>query len=486
MNKYVCHPSGNDLNGGGYDLSLYVGTWAQWHDDFDALSVQTGLTVSENGGGVRITGTFSSSYLGVIVYCNFAAVYPDGRYAITEASDTYIELALPFTDLDSVNVRVGGAILSPKQACDLGNGTDGHEVLFPCNQTNGTIHEVDGTANNITMATEGATLNIYGVDEATGVLLTTDDSNDWPAIKAKDGSSWTANTGMFTSTATLCYSKVDKILFDGNSLVLRVLYFGDGSTDHVQVSWGGVFVKNSKSDGYGVYANGYLDPLSTVSGINTLRIDNCHFGVFAGRPISCRIRSYLWLSNCDYGVYDNANNLDYVLLYANGIIYSGNDVGLYRRRTNAVSTTRMTFINNAIDVQLYKYSTEAAKTSIQNCLFYNSGVGGKIIDSDDNGTYLSCELVNCVLGNVTNGSDTSRFSGITPTRIDCEYIQANPFMDSATGDLRLNPAFADLAKIFDFNKQVNNIGATSMAEPAAGGGSVFKGINDNTLIRAIQ
>jgi len=125
----------------------------------------------------------------------------------------------------------------------------------------------------------------------------------------------------------------------------------------------------------------------------------------------------------------------------------------------------MTFVNNAIDLKVDAYGTTNYAHHFYNSVFWNSLVTGKIL-SVDNDTYVDVGFFNCVFG-TANGA--IEFSGITPTEIDCERITANPFMDSANGDYRLNPDFINLSKIYDWTKQVNNIGATSVAEPVSSG-----------------
>lgn len=484
MNKYVCHPNGNDLNGGGFYASV-AGTptppdWSAWHNNFEPKAIVNDCAIhSWSTGVVEIysAGNFSSSMAGVLVYCDFSdATYEDGRYLIVEASSDYIRLSLPYvSDTPTVNVRVGGALLSPKAACDLGNGEYGHEVLFPCNQTTQTINEVDGTTNAVVMATEGATLNIYGVDEATGVLITSEDSNDWPVIKGVG--SWTDNTGMFTSTAALCYSKVDKILFDGNTLVPRVVYLGDTSTDKTMLSWGDVTIKKSKSNGTGLYAIANLSYFhyNPVEYIKRLVVDSCYNGIDIATQSSRYWPSinYMWINNCsNYGLNFNQVTLpSYLQMHTKNILVSNCAVGIFEYRYDLHWDCLTTFVGNVVDIKVNKYSTTNFNHIIKNCLFYNSNASGKILDVDDD-NYVDATFVNCVFGDVDDASDMSRFSGITPTRIDCEYIQANPFVDSANEDYRLNPAFVDLAKIYDWTKQVNNIGATSVAEPVGGSGGV--------------
>jgi len=475
INKYVCHPDGNDLNGGGFLLTSETVTWSSWHSSFAPVKIQAGCTISDNGGGkCRLTsiGNLSSLYKDILVYCDFSATYTDDRYMIIAADANYIDIDLAFdVNVPTADVRIGGAVKSPKLACTLGNTTTGEEVLFPCNQTTQTINEVDGTANAINMSVENATLNIYGVDEATGIAITSEDSNDWPVIQAKTESTWTDNTGMFTSTAALCYSKVDKILFDGNNIVPRVIFLDNDNTDYCILQWGRVEIKSSKSDGYGCLINGYteLNSFSIANadyGIKKLKIDDCHIAFFPVSRQTCPI-SELWLDGNHYGIYSGTSII--AINQIRTVILSNHTIAAIRvNRYDSYIRCCMTFINNAIDLKVDAYSTINYIHNFYNSVFWNSSPTGKILEVD-NDTYVDVGFYNCVFGDVNDASDMSRFSGITPTRIDCEYIQADPFMDSANGDYRLNPAFPDLSKIYDWTKQVNNIGATSVAEPVSNG-----------------
>lgn len=112
-NTLIVHTDGDVHNGGGY-TDAYAGNWSNWHSSFDALIIQAGCTISDNGSGnIRITsaGSFGAAVVGLLVYCNFSATYDNGRYEITEVNADYIDIDLAYsTDIPTVDVRVGGAL----------------------------------------------------------------------------------------------------------------------------------------------------------------------------------------------------------------------------------------------------------------------------------------------------------------------------------------------------------------------------------------
>lgn len=488
MNRYICHPNGNDLNGGGFDFSSYSGTWAQWHNNFAALVVQANCAVGNNGSGkIRITSQGSTDFANVpefvIMHCDFTAIYDDGRYVVLSVGNDYIDIGVDYVSDTTVTVRVGGAILSPKEACALGYSTSLNEVLFPCNQTTQTINEVDGSDNSVTLQTEGSTIIMYGVNDTTGVLLEFDDL--WPVIQAKTGTTWSSGTILFhmqdgvTSGTTLeCYFNCDKINFDGNYLTPVVLQLGDSQSDKIFVKIGDIEVYNSKSDGTGMLVNAYLSNSvadETIYYVNTIKISDCGTGLSPGSRNWPPIKKYIWVDNCS--VFGVTFSLCYYSAYLQGygskFIFSNNAIAIYYYRHSKLWISPSLFINNDVDFYCKKYSSTFAFYVARNCLFYNDATGGKIFSTDDDGTYVTAEFENCVLGKLTDSTDNSRWNGIVPTLKNCRYINSDPLMDkdSDPPDYRLNPSSDAFEDCYDWNDWIQHITAVGVAEPASGGGS---------------
>lgn len=475
---FVLHPDGNDLNGGGYyDDSVTVPDWTDWHSSFDAVASQSGCAISDSGGTVRITvtGAFTSALVNTLVNCDFSDTYEDGRYAITAAGTNYIEIPVAYSsDVPTVTVYIGGAIKSPDEACALAYGTNGDVLLLPANQTTQTVNEVDGSDNQILCVTEGAKLDMYSVDDSTGVKVTSDDSNDWAVIKAKTGSTWAANSAMLYmqsgiggDTSNDTTFKADKIVFDGNILTPRIVQFGDNSGDIVNLYIGDIVIQNSKSDGVGWYGNAYYYVgESRNKYIRSIKIDNCQIGLYnAGARTLPNVLNYFWINNCSYGMQQWLVSIQGAFNNTIRYIITNCTIGLSVSRYDMMINCGCLFADNTTDIKITAYSSAASANIVRNCLFFNDNASGYIFDGN-NDALVSLEFHNCVLG-TANGA--AIYKDIEPTLTNCQTISADPFMNKATGDYRLNPAFADLAKIWDWDSMTNVIGATTPAEPAAGG-----------------
>jgi len=486
LNKYICHPNGNDLNGGGF-YATTGGTptppaWSDWHNNFAPTAIVNNCSIESWGASsVKIVseGAFSASMVGSLVYCDFSDTYNDGRYVVVIANTDYIGIGLAYSSaVPTVNVRVGGAIKSPKEACALGNGTSDDEVLFPCNQSTPTIHEINGSSNNIALLTNDYTLNAYGVDEATGVAIISKDSTKWPVIKAKDGSSWTYDVAMLSATASPIYVKLDKLLFDGNQLATVGIRLGDNSADIINIYFGDIEVKNmvntvtnalpSPITGKAILAVGYLCNNSNFPEeyINSLKISNCGIGINPGTRTWPPVKNLIIDSCTCCAIFQFGVGVNYLFQQILRTVLSNNAIGIYKHRYNLFINNPITFIGNGIDIYFDKYSTFTFLAKICNCLFFNDNAEGKIVNVISNSSTVIFD--NCVLG-TANGAVID--SGVTSTKIDCELIHSNPLMSDS--DLRLNPAFEDFSKIYDYSKTFNYIGATSIAEPVGGGGGCF-------------
>ena len=475
MNKYVCHPNGNDLNGGGYKStagSPEPPAWSAWHNAFDAVAIANTCTVSDSSGTVKIdsVGSFASSMIGCLVYCDFDGVYDDGRYLIYDAGDDFIKINVVYISVASVNVRVGGAIKSPAAACTLAYGTDGNELLFPANQTTQTENLVNGSANQVLVLNTGGTIDMYSVDESTGVRLTTTDSTKWAVIKAQDSSSWSSNTALMQinggSSSVYPTFKCDKILFDGNYLTPIVLVLSDGASGYIYMNCGDIEVKNSiESTGSGVLQNGFVIASLYDNGLNikTLKISSCAKALFVGRP-SFTVRNYVHIDDCEIGI----NLLTAPLHYVdplNNVIISNCAKGLYHvSKSSYVCNARFTFVNNDIDLDIVWNYGSGNYIMFSRCVFEHSAGGGYVVNIASNSGAAILTLQDCVYSDEATLTDSD-----VPTLINCQTIHGYPFVD--TGDYRLNPAFADLDKIYDWDKVTNVIGATTRSEPACGGGS---------------
>ncbi len=315
----------------------------------------------------------------------------------------------------------------------------GSVLLCPANQTTQTVNEVDGSANAITLTTPGYTINIRGVNDQTGELLS--DSDLFPVIKAKDGSTWAANTILFCMLAGSPGSvgsatcKLDKIIFDGNNLAPRVVHLGDNTNDVVYCYWGTVYIRNSQLslNGYNLYLAGYIAYGNAYA--HRLYISGGGVGLSSTRPIM-RVYELLHIDGCMYGMYMNSG--DMTTPYSttcNRMIISHCAVGIRNNNYDFTFFHDITFVNNVIDLQMLRYSATLYTKRFVNCLFFNDNPSGNIVQVD-NSTYVAVIFENCVLG-TANGAVID--SGVTSTRINCRYITSDPFMDKANGDYRLNP-----------------------------------------------
>jgi|GEM_PF-3300593 len=460
-NNIILHPSGADTNGGGY-TSNYTGTWAEWHNNFSYQATYAGGTITQgNNGKCRITcGTNLSVYpkQGMLVYLEAQTYYASGHYEVTadiEDGD-YFDINLDYVSNDSVsNITIGGALKTPSVAALLAYDSSGSKLLLPANQTTQTINEVDGSANQVLLVTQGYTIDIQGVNDTTGQLLSDDDL--FPKIKAKTGSTWGANTVMFymqsgvgddTVQTTQC--KIDKVNFDGNNITPYVVRIGDYSNDYIICTWGTVEIINSipnSASYYCLYVNAYTyADINTAGRFKKIYIANGGVGFATVRPFS-PIMEQIHIDNCYYGLsVSNAYITTFTNVYINRMIISNCAVGIFTNRYSQFLCGRFIFVNNTIDMIMNKYSTTMFAKYIHNCLFYNDKSNGKIVSVDDS-NYVTVAFDNCVLG-VSNGAVID--SGVTSTKTNCTYITSDVFMDKANGDYRLNPNAVEFSKVYNW------------------------------------
>lgn len=479
-NSIVLHPSGADTNGGGF-TDNYAGTWSGWHTNFAAQASYAGGTATASSGKVRITcGTNLSVYPqeGMLVYVEFQTYYSSGHYEVlsTIEDGDYFDIDLDYTDDDACSlVVVGGALKTPSVAALLAYDDQGSQLLLPANQTTQTVNEVDGSANQVLLVTAGYTMDIKGVDDTTGVLLEYDDL--WPVIQAKTGSTWAANSIMFYMQSTsgddsvnTTKLKLDKIIFDGNSLVPKVVQTGDSSNDYVNLYCGDFTIKGSLSTGYGWLANAYNYVTSFIEYAGNIYITDCAYGYSPnGSRALPKIKS-LHINNCSVaGLYCGLSSVSSTLASPiKKVILSNNAIGMNNARYSVYLAHSITFVNNVIDILANKYSTESATKTYQNFLIYNDNASGKIVSCDDN-TLVSVEFKNCVLG-VANGAVIDY--GITSTKTECVLITSDPFVNKANGDYRLKPEATEFDKVYDWETG-EFYGALGPAEPASSGGGGF-------------
>lgn len=468
---YVLHPGGADTNGGGYTAN-YSGSWDQWHSSFGPIDIANDATITNNGSGkVRLTksSAFDGAMVGMLAYCDFSDTYTDGRYEIlaVDASNNYIDIDLAYdSNVPTANVTVGGAILTPKAAVAAAYAptANGDILLVPCNQTSQTINEVDGSGDAMVCITAAYKLDIRGVNETTGALLGYRDV--WPVIRAKTGSTWAANTSMLYMQSTAgsnatSYLNLDKIILDGNALTPRVVRLGDNASDYVVCLWGDVKITNPASTGYAIYQYGYTNGFARTIHIDGGGTGGTGYYNYGNRPLIA-VAKYLWINDFAVaGLNIGDGNAATVLNTMHGpIILSNCTTGLISDRYN-VYWNKVTFVNNVIDIRLNKYDTETRICRFYNCLFYNDNASGKIIGSNDDGTYVSVEMYNCALG-VANGADVC--SAFVINDIDCVSLSGDPFVDKSSDDYRLDPAGDDFASIYNWDTGLF-AGALGPSEP---------------------
>ena len=437
MATYILHTNGNANNGGGY-TDNYIGTWSQWHSSFDALIVQAGCTISDNGfGNVRITsaGNFGTAVVGLLVYCGFSDTYDDGRYEITAVNANYIDIDLVYsTDVPTVDVRVGGALSVVDEALTLAFGTVGDELLVCCNQTTRTVYQV--VAGGCTLDSEGATLLMRCVNDADGVRLTLDQLE--PVFQyAAGGLPFSFLEGIFDCDAFICDASVS----GSNGII----------TGHVTAGSSYIYcprltLLGNGSDGIGYaygthnYVHGEIDTLIMSSFYRGMAVSTRFQGLNTDVRIFHNNAIALQMGNQPGNNQSPSRTVTYFI---------GNVVGYSCQRFNHSSMWNSVFVGNQFDIQSNRHLTNSWTVTVSNCLFDNSHAEGSIFDTNDDGTYVNFVMDNCVR-RLSGGAllKSAGFPEGNITENNCDVLTIDPFVDRSGLDLRVKAGYSDIDKFF--------------------------------------
>jgi hypothetical protein len=318
-------------------------------------AVSNNIRVSKSG------INWSGVQVGQWVYCDFAATYTDGRYAVISVDTTYMELALSWSANTTATVKVGGALDNPDDALAL--ATAGDVIYLPNNVSSVRTYTLPNNGGNAAMSfvhasgTKTARITMRGCNnDGTDLAV----GADRPILTT----SVSLTVGMLEFTTYDYYDVIDLIidcggagkadygLYNSNVLATNNRFFNvkfcNGDVDNIY--WLGQYPVFINVEGCGAItragatlgcANGAFyncvfhdnagDGLALITCnynllINTMAYDNGNYGInLAGASSLSRVINCLAYGNALAGIRSRVNTANNVIM--NNISVGNGGVG---------------------------------------------------------------------------------------------------------------------------------------------------------------